>query len=146
LIGFGSGILIIASLLNYDLVFNQFNSNYMRNAWNTSQIGEVIHGWLVSTGNKDNAYVVPYPHWVDTRLVGINAGYPTKDFALWPDRFEDTLVVKGAKLFILKPDDVQALKKLQDMYPQGILNIYDSGREGKDFYIYEIPAESSFLQ
>ncbi len=146
LIGFGSGILIIASLLNYDLVFNQFNSNYMRNAWNTSQIGEVIHGWSVSTGNKDNAYVVPYPHWVDTRLVGINAGYPTKDFALWPDRFEDTLVVKGAKLFILKPDDVEALKKLQDMYPQGILNIYDSGREGKDFYIYEIPAESSFLQ
>jgi hypothetical protein len=146
LIGFGSGILIVSSLLNYDLVFTQFHDNYMRNAWNTSQIGEVIHGWSISTGNKDHAYVVPYPHWVDTRLVGINAGYPTKDYALWPDRFEDTLVIKDAKLFILKPDDFEALIKLQNLYPQGILNIFDSGREGKDFYIFEIPAESSFLQ
>lgn len=145
LIGFGTGLLVSASLLNYDLVFHQFNRNFMQNAWNTSQIGEVIHGWSVSTGNKDNAYVVPYPHWVDTRLVGINAGYPTKDYALWPDRFEDTLAVKGSKLFILKPDDDDALRKLQEMYPQGILNLYDSGREGKDFYMYEIPAESSFL-
>ncbi|MAT43129.1 MAG: hypothetical protein CL609_12370 [Anaerolineaceae bacterium] len=146
LVGFGSGILIVSSLLNYDLVFTQFHDNYMRNAWNTTQIGEVIHGWSVSTGNKDYAYVVPYPHWVDTRLVGINAGYPTKDYALWPDRFEDTLMIKDAKLFILKPDDSEALIKLQNLYPQGILNIFDSGREGKDFYIFEIPAESSFLR
>ncbi len=142
-IGFWSGLLISTCWLNYDLVFHQFHDNFIQNAWNTSQIGEVIHGWSISTGNKDNAYVVPYPHWVDTRLVGINAGYPTKDYALWPDRFEETRVVQGAKLFILKPDDAEALVKLQTMYPQGVLTLYDSGRNGKDFYMYEIPAQSS---
>ena len=46
------------------------------------QIGQVIRGFADSVGDADDAYVIPYPYWVDTRLVGINAGYPTTDYAL----------------------------------------------------------------
>ncbi|HSM24542.1 MAG TPA: glycosyltransferase family 39 protein [Anaerolineaceae bacterium] len=136
-----TGIFFISSLLNYDLVFNQFNKQFMAGAWNTSQMGKVIKGFSESVGNPDRVYVVPSAHWVDTRLVGINAGYPTKDYALWPDQFDQLIVDQGEKLVILKPDNQEALTALKELFPGGILYNYDSGYEGKDFYIYHIPPE-----
>jgi len=135
----GLGIFFISAGNNFDLVFNQFDKQFMAGAWNTSQIGSVIKGFSQSTGNLDSAFVVPSPHWVDTRLVGINAGYPTKDYALWPDQFNQLLMIDGEKLIILKPDNTEALNQLRIMFPNGILYNFDSGYDGKDFYIYHIP-------
>ncbi len=135
----GIGLFFISATINHDLVFNQFDKQFMAGAWNTSQIGGIIQGFVKSTGNADRAYVVPSPHWVDTRLVGINAGYPTKDYALWPDQFEQLKVDEGEKLVILRPDNKEALDLLEAMFPNGVLFNYDSGFVGKDFYIYHIP-------
>jgi hypothetical protein len=136
---FGLVLFLISILINHDLVFNQFDKQFLAGAWNTSQIGSIIRNFAGSTGNADRAYVVPSPHWVDTRLVGINAGYPTKDYALWPEQFNQLNVDDGEKLVILKPDNEDALSLLETMFPNGILYNYDSGFEGKDFYIYHIP-------
>jgi hypothetical protein len=135
----GIVLLVGAGYQNFDLVFRQFDRQFMAGAWNTSQIGHVIRAFADSIGNPDSAYVVPYPYWVDTRLVGINAGYPLKDYALWPQDFEKTLDQPGAKLFILKPEDQAALDKLRQLYPAGFLYYYDSHREGKDFLIFFVP-------
>jgi len=138
---FSLGLLGISIFTNYDLVFNQFNKQFMNNAWNTSQLGGVIKGFTESVGNVDNAYVVPTAHWVDTRVVGIVAGFPTRDFALWPEDFSKTLSNDDQKLFILKPENSQALELLEEMYPDHSLYLYDSGREGKDFLIFSVPAQ-----
>jgi hypothetical protein len=135
----GLALFLISTLINHDLVFNQFDKQFMAGAWNTSQIGSIIRNFAGSTGNADRAYVVPSPHWVDTRLVGIIAGYPTKDFALWPEQFNQLNTDDGEKLVILRPDNQEALSLLETMYPNGILYNYDSGYEVKDFYIYHIP-------
>ncbi len=136
-------LLFLIGSANFDLVFRQFDRQFMAGAWNTSQIGAVIRGFSESQGNPDTAYVVPYPHWVDTRLVGINAGYPMKDYALWPDQFETTLSEKRAKLFIINPRDEDAVHKLQEMYPNGWLYFYDVELEGKDFLLYFVPPAGS---
>lgn len=138
----GVGLLAAAGYQNFDLVFRQFDRQFMAGAWNTSQIGHVIRAFADSIGNPDTAYVVPYPYWVDTRLVGINAGYPLKDYALWPEDFEKTLEQPGPKLFILKPEDQAALEKLRALYPAGSLYYYDSHREGKDFLIFFVPPQT----
>lgn len=135
----GATLFLMSAMINHDLVFNQFDKQFMAGAWNTSQMGEIIRGFASSTGNAERAYVVPSPHWVDTRLVGINAGYPTKDYALWPEQFNQLNIDDGEKLVILKPDNQDALALLKTMFPNGILYNYDSGFEGKDFYIYHIP-------
>jgi hypothetical protein len=127
---------------NYDLVFRQFNDQFMAGAWNTSDMGHVIRGFADSIGSLDNAYVVPYPYWVDTRLVGINAGNPLKDYALWPEDFSKTLTVKGNKLFIIKPEDQASIDQLSTMYPNGVWEYYDDNLEGKDFWILMVPSES----
>jgi hypothetical protein len=134
-----AALLIGSSAQNFDLVFHQFDQQFMGGAWNTSQIGQVVRGFASSIGTPDTAYVVPYPYWVDTRLVGINAGYPTKDYALWPKDFEKTLPDPHTKMFILKTEDQEDLATLVALYPQGVLSNYKSGLEGKDFVMYLVP-------
>jgi hypothetical protein len=124
---------------NFDLTINQFGKTFLSSTWNTSQIGSVISQFATTVGTIDTAYVVPYPHWVDTRVVGIVTGNVTKDFALWPENFESTLNERRVQLFILKPDDQAALEKLKTLYPSGIATTYASRREGRDFVIFQVP-------
>jgi 4-amino-4-deoxy-L-arabinose transferase-like glycosyltransferase len=124
---------------NADLVFNQFDRQFMQGAWNTSQIGQVVRDFADSIGTPDTAYVVPFPYWVDTRLVGINAGYPTKDYALNRDQIETTVDDPHAKLFIVKPEDTDTLTLLKTLYPAGRSVLHKSTYEGKDFIAYLVP-------
>lgn len=148
--GWGRGIAVAVGLIlvvlsarqNFDLVFNKFDDQFMNGAWNTSEIGQVIRGYIdADLGTPDSAYVVPFPYWVDTRLVGINAGYPTRDYAIWPDQFAITLDQPGNKLFILKSDDSEDLEKLKALYPHGVSSLHKAAREGKDYIVFLVPAE-----
>jgi hypothetical protein len=137
--GVGIGLLAWSSLHNYDLVFNQYYEQFRQSAWNTSEVGHVIRSFADSVGTADSAWVVGSPHWVDTRLVGINAGFPTKDYAIWPDHFHDTLTVDPPKMFIIRPEEETSLAALQEMYPQGWIALYTSEVPTKDFYIFFVP-------
>ncbi len=132
----------LASLQNHDLVFNQYQHLYEGSSWNTTEMGRVIQNFANSVGAPDTAWVVAFPHWVDARLVGINAGFPSNDFAIFPENIAATVVEPGAKLFLVKPDDEVGLRILQDIYPQGSLKLYDSKVEDHDFYMYSVPASS----
>jgi hypothetical protein len=139
----GAILLVWSGYQNYDLVFNQYQDNYSLSSWNTSEIGQVIRDYTLTIGSPESAHVVAYPHWVDTRLVGINAGYPTRDFAIWEDEFPRTLEMEGTKLFILKLDDSQSLSTLQSLYPQGHLRLFESRVPDKDFYEYYVLPDST---
>ena len=130
-----------AGYQNFDLVFNQYQQNYRQSSWNTSEIGGVIRDFTDSIGQQENTFVVAYPHWVDTRLVGINAGFPTRDFAIWPEDFSKTLNSPGSKMFIVKIDDLESLAKLQEIYPDGIVQRFESFDENKDFFQYFVLSE-----
>lgn len=130
---------------DYDLVFRQYYTQYAQSAWNTSQMGKVIHEFATTIGTPDTAWVVAYPHWVDTRLVGMNAGFPLKDYAIWPDQLEETLAFEGPKLFIVKPEDSAGLEALQRLYPWGTFQEQRSSWEGKNFYVYFVPPGTILL-
>jgi hypothetical protein len=139
------GIILIwiAGLQNYGMTFNRFKSQYIANVWNTSELGAIIENFILTVGDPNSAWVVAFPHWVDTRLVGVNAGYPTKDYAIWPDEIDTTLEVPGPKLFLFKPEDIEALVALREHYPQGAAALHLSDVLYKDFYIYFVPATES---
>jgi len=124
---------------NYDLVFNQYSIQFQNNAWNTSELGAIIEQFVDSVGAYDSAWVVPYPHWVDTRLVGIRAGYPEKDYALWRENIPDTVDDPRPKLYLVKPEDTETIDLLRSLYPTGVLRLYNSKVEGRDFYIFSVP-------
>jgi hypothetical protein len=139
-LGIATLLVLVSINRNYDLVFNQFKEQFDLGSWNTSELGGVIRQYADTMGTEDSAWVIPYPHWVDTRLVGIRADVPLRDYALWADQLETTLDVPGVKMFLFKPDDVAALDRLRQVYPDGGLSLFETDLPGKDFYIYIVPA------
>ena len=133
----------LASLQNYDLVFRQYQEYYRLAAWNTSEMGEVIHTYTTTAGSPETAWVLAFPHWVDTRLVGINAGFPTRDFAIAREDLASTLAEPRAKLFLIKQVDTEGLDALRQLYPDGALQEHNSLVEGHDFWIYYVPPKSA---
>jgi hypothetical protein len=145
------GLLVWGSAVqNFDLVFRQFDDNFRKSAWNSSEMGAVIKEFGLAFGETDTAWVIPFPYWVDTRLVGVWAGIPNRDFAMWPDRLAETQQFSGPKLFIAKADlenasgnDKASLDLLKGLYPQGSLALHRSASSGHDFWVYFVPAASS---
>jgi len=131
-------LLLISLIQNYDLVFTKYANQFMANALNTSEIGRVINQFAERGNSLNNAFVIPYPYWVDTRLVGINAGFPKKDYALWTEDLINTLEIKGNKLFILMPQDRKALDTLKLLYPEAEEEFFYSKIPGKNFIIMSV--------
>ena len=134
-----TGILLFASAYqNYDLVFNQFDTQFRSGAWNTSEMGKVIKEFDHAHGRTDTVWIVPFPHWADTRLPGVWAGIPNRDFAMWSENLATTLDAPYPKLFMFWPEDQVAEKTLTELYPNGVLSHYTSATPGKDFMVFFI--------
>lgn len=146
ILGVGSAVslLLMATLLNYHLYFVGFRYELDQGTLNTNDIGRVIRGFAESTGNYDTAHVIPYPYWVDTRLVGINAGRPDKDYAIQPDELDALTDEPRAQLFILKPEDFENVDRLRQLFPTGTLARWVSSIDGRDFLIFSVPSHLDY--
>ncbi len=146
-LAWGAALLLVgfSSLQNYDLVFNQYQRAYELSSWNTSEMGAVVRDFGELYGSTESAWVVAYPHWVDTRLVGMNAGDTLRDYAIWPDELENTLSDPRAKLFLINPADQEAVDVLTRLYPLGSLTTYDLQVE-KDFLMYVVPPSGGLTE
>ena len=133
-----AGLLLISASQNFYLVFNQFQTQYSQSAWNTSEIGAVIRQFSDTIGDDSQAWVIPYPHWVDTRLVGIHAVGYVKDFALWNTDIEATTDAPTPRLYIYKPEDEETYQILQELFPGGVVQQIDSAVDGRDFMLYYV--------
>ena len=132
-------LVMISANQNYNIVFNQYSDSYAHATWPSKEIGEVCKDFINSIGTPETCYVSGLGHWVDTRLVAMVAGYPEKDFALWPEDYGNSLAITDAKLFIVKPDQTDALQQLQNMYPHGYSTYHSSTIEGRDFIAFLVP-------
>lgn len=134
------GLFTSAFLQNYDLIFNQYYNGYLGSAWNTSEMGSVIKGFMDDGGSADNVWMVPYAFWVDTRLPAFAAGLPGRDLAIAPERLGETVPTSGAKLFLFFVQDEPTRQALEQFYPNGKLTVLKSVVESHDFYVFRIPA------
>jgi hypothetical protein len=137
----GITLVALSAVQDYDLVFNKFYAQYRQSAWNYSEAGQVVRDFSQLTGSTDTAWVVGYPHWLDTRLVEIAAGQTGRDNAIFVETLADTASDPRPKLFIVHPNHQEALDALRQLYPQGWLQNYQSQVETKDFWMYFVPAD-----
>jgi hypothetical protein len=128
----------VSAFQNYDLVFNKFDASFKSGAWNTSEMGGLISNFRDKYGETDSVWIVPFPHWVDTRLPGVWAGIPNRDFALWPQNFAETIFVPAPKMIMYRVDDLQTENTLKQLYPMGVFTRYTSKYPGKDFMVLMI--------
>ena len=142
-----AGVLLYASASqNYDLVFNQYYTLFRGSSWNTSDIGKVIKEFEQTYGTNENMWVVPFEHWVDTRLPAVWAGIPDRDLAMWRENLPGTVELTGPKLFVVKANiedpngnDQESLDVLEELYPNGQLRMFDSDVPGHDFWVFLVP-------
>ncbi|MEW6028072.1 MAG: ArnT family glycosyltransferase [Chloroflexota bacterium] len=145
-----AGLLLFWSAAqNYDLVFDQYEKQYSISVWNVTDMGEVIREFGETYGTTDTVWIVPYPFWIDTRLPGIEAGIPNRDFAIYRDNLPTTLGIPGPKLFLVKAEanipqdnDQATLDVLAQLYPQGTLTLHEAEIPGFGFWMYFVPAEN----
>jgi len=148
--GFAWGLAVIlmawSGVQNYDLVFHQYYEAFRIGAWNSSEMGTVIKEFGETYGQTNTVWIVPFPHWVDTRLPGVWAGIPNRDFAIWRERLPETVQLSGPKLFMVKANpkvpeanDQETLDVLRGLYPQGSLELHRSDVMGHDFWMYFVP-------
>ncbi len=135
-----AGLLVaLAALINFQLVFGAYADQHRRAAWNTSDAGRIVRGFADSVGSLETAHVIAFPYWMDTRLVGIVAGDPTRDYAIWPEQLESLLGEERVQLFILNPTDSGAVERLRALFPSGELQPWLSAEEGHDLLLYWVP-------
>ncbi|MFU8826865.1 MAG: glycosyltransferase family 39 protein [Brevefilum sp.] len=132
-------LLVWSGVNNHDLVFNQYYTIYRASSWNTSEVGRVAALFIESMGDPQTTYVVGYPHWIDSRLVAINSGFPGWDFAIFPDEIANTQADPRPKMFFLNIHDAANAQLLQQTFPSGVLWQFDSSVPNKDFLIFFVP-------
>ncbi len=133
-------VLAIWSVVNnYDLVFNQYNRNYLASSWNASEIGRTAVDFIESFGSPQTVYVIGYPHWVDSRIVAIQSGFTGLDFAIFTEEIPATVKNPEAKMFFLTVNDEEDFTLLQETYPSGVYWRVDSELENKDFMVFFVP-------
>jgi len=144
--GFAMILFAFSGIQNYDLVFRQYYSSFLTGAWNTSEMGAIIQEFEELHDQTDTVWIVPHPHWVDTRLPGVWAGIPNRDFAIWRDNLPETVQLPGPKLFLVRANqdisdanDQETMDVLHELYPQGTLELHNSEVIGHDFWIYSVP-------
>lgn len=140
--GFGGLALVLAAASNYRMMFVDYSQQYRDRSWNTSAAGDVIHSFAETVGSYATAHVVPYPHWMDTRLVGFEAGRPGSDLALKRDAIATLVDERLPQLFLVHIDDQETLEMLRSIFPEGNERRYVSGINGRDFWIYFVPGRT----
>jgi hypothetical protein len=135
-------LVFIAGVQDYTLVFDTYYQQYRNASWNTSEIGAVAREFAETIGSPDTIWVMGFPHWIDSRLVATNAGYPGRDYRMFPEQLNDTLADARPKLFLLSPQDTQGMQALRQLYPQGWLQTIKSKTPTKDFVVFFVPPAS----
>jgi hypothetical protein len=132
-------VLTLSAMLDFRLTFHEYSRQYQLAAWNTSEAGRVLRGFAEACGTTETAYLVGYPHWMDSRLVSLNAGDPLRDCAIFTDQLAGTVADPRPKLFLVHIQDEAALAALRSLYPSGWVRRLRSRVESKDFWIYQVP-------
>jgi len=125
---------------NFNLIFKTYYEQYRANAWNSSEMGSVMKDFIRKGGSADQAWIVPFPFWVDTRLPPFEAGVPGKDIAITRENINTTAGLPGAKLFMFALNDINTRAELQRVYPQGKLTLFSSVLPVHNFFVFRVPS------
>lgn len=143
-VGIVTALLLWSALANYGIVFDKFRNNFRMSSWNTSDLAEVTNAFVKAGNSRSNVWVVAFPYWVDTRLVGVWLDDPYYNPVIWTDQIAGTVTNPGNKMFLVKEDDVTSLNVLRTTYPQGIASRYVvNDLPGKNFWVFTVPAQDA---
>jgi hypothetical protein len=121
----GGAFLVALLAVSFRNNFVQYFEIYPRQhgaaSQHTTYVAQAINGFLALGGRREDVHILPGAHWFDTRLVAIQTGDIRWNplIASVDDARKDDGVPRE-RLYIVHPDDRQALEKLARWYPDAI--------------------------
>jgi len=129
---------------NFLRYFRDFDLSYRTSSWNSSEIAAEITAFANTVGDYDHAYIMLYPHWVDTRNVAINMGRIGWDQTIVSaDDLEQMAGDPANKLIVLNINDEKNLPRLIEIFPNAQMRVYHSRTPSRDFVILYIPGSAA---
>jgi len=153
-VGLAVVLLALGAVQNYNSYFVEAMSNYRQSTLPHQQAGQILKGFINSSGAPGNAFMIAYPYWMDDRAIGIEAGdvhwdntvAKTDDFPqhlyIAMQRKVDTpyeLRPDRQMLFFLNQDDTAMTMNLTKLFPGGSLIKVPAYNSTRDFNIYIAP-------
>jgi hypothetical protein len=130
-------LMLPAARLNVDQYFRIYAQQHSRSSQHSARVAQAVNGFVALGGKREDVYILPWPNWFDTRLVAIQAGdirwnplLPNVDLAPRADG------VPRPRLYVVHPDDRQALALLLRWYPAATLeaHVVPDG-DGRPFFV-----------
>ena len=122
------GALLAIGRINYEQYFEVYARHHTASSQHTRLIAEATLEFMASGGQRRNVFLISWPHWVDTRLVAIQAG----DIE-WNPLIQDVAQARahegaaGPRLYVVHPDDAASLAALQTWYPTSVRKVHTLG-------------------
>ena len=133
-------LLVVA--LNQRRVFVDYPAQYCERAQNASDIGHELLAWEARGNERTAAWIVGYPHWVDTRAVGVWVGdinFPNT--VMGPEAVSAVDLGGRPGWFALNRDDLPSLQALYARYPAGQERLVEGSLcAGRAFLVFESEA------
>ena len=130
-----------AGQLNFQRYFVDFARSHKASSQNSLEVARAINGFAISAGEKQDAWLKAWPHWVDTRLVAIELGQP-----LWRNSIDTMATAREhdaaslPRLYVLNINDREAQAALARWYPHAVIRDHRSPVSGEVlFRTYLIP-------
>jgi len=106
--------------INYRQYFETYADQHTRNSQQSSLVAGEIREFLAAGGRKENVFLLPGSHWVDWRLVAIQAGdikwrLIVQDVEAAVQR--ESRSEQGQRLFVVHPGDAYSLQTLERWFP-----------------------------
>jgi hypothetical protein len=129
-----------AGYLNYQSYFVDYAAQFHTHAWNASELAQVIQSFATICGSIDQAYIAPWPYFVDGRAVAFELGQ-WGWYNLLDDLSElpEQAAQPGNKLYLVHVADQTSLTQLQVTYPQAQVCRYQSRTPSHDVWIVFVP-------
>ena len=135
-------VALMAVQANYEAYFVRYAEVERLNTQNQREVAAAIKGYADLFGSDRSAFIVPWPYWVDYRLVALELGdFPWKEHG-GLTRPEDAGAQKGEPgphLYILHHDDTHGLEVMRSVFPNATVTQYQSAKPGKAFVSVFVP-------
>ena len=137
-----------AALSNYHRYFVEYDDSYRHGAMNPGEVARAVRDVIGPNGSMKGVWLQGWPFWHDYRAIGIEAGDITFQNAIidvptletYLTNLSDKFDVRPL-IFIVNPEDVEALSILKQHFPTGKPHSYHSQTEGRDFILFIVPAD-----
>ncbi len=135
-----AALIAAGAVQDFDLTLRQYPQTYRQNVENASELGVFMRNFVNSIGAPEDVYLVPFPYWVDDRIMNIAAGFPiNSQHYLFPDQIAGFVSSGRPTLFLLLAEDSESLEALKLKFPDGYYDTVASSFPNHDFIYFVVP-------